>query len=254
MRSLPTARQWTRATLRPRTASRETCEADDQRGFNRPAGAGCDIGAFELDAVPDRGYPRPNGASPLRVSLVPAYSECMAPNRIHGPPLAYDSCNPPVPTSGELTVGTPDANGLAPASTGLARYNAIVGVPGGADDSDVHFNFSLTDVRVRATLADYTGELQAATTVRITDRVNGPAGEPATVQDIDLPVTVPCAATGGTAGAITTSFDAVTPGAVPEGKRAIWALDQVTVNDGGADGPASTTPNGRFAVQGILIP
>ena len=45
-------------------------------------------------------YPRPKGAGPLRVSLVPAYDECTAPNREHGPPLAYPSCNPPAQSSG----------------------------------------------------------------------------------------------------------------------------------------------------------
>ena len=41
------------------------------------------------------GYPRPKGASPMRGSLVPAYEPCTAPNRTHGPPLAFPSCAPP---------------------------------------------------------------------------------------------------------------------------------------------------------------
>jgi hypothetical protein len=49
-------------------------------------------------------------------------------------------------------------------------------------------------------------------------------------------------------------MDAVTPGAVPEGKRSIWALDQARVYDGGADGLASTAPNTLFARQGVFIP
>ena len=60
-------------------------------------------------------HPRPAGAKPIRLSLVPAYSPCAAPNRTHGPPLAFPSCNPPAQTSAQATVGTPDANG-APAS------------------------------------------------------------------------------------------------------------------------------------------
>ena len=60
---------------------------------------------------PPPGYPRPEGASPLRVSLVPAYQECTAPDRTHGPPLAFPSCASPQQESSELTVGTPDANG-----------------------------------------------------------------------------------------------------------------------------------------------
>ena len=69
-------------------------------------------------------YVRPRGASPLRVSLVPAYAHCTAPNRTHGPPLAFGSCSPPSQTSPNVTVGTPDANGAAANSTGFARFSA----------------------------------------------------------------------------------------------------------------------------------
>jgi hypothetical protein len=207
-------------------------------------------------AVPG-GYPRPKGASPLRVSLVPAYRQCTAPNRTHGPPLAFGSCNPPALESSQLTVGSPDANGQPANSSGVALYTAIVGAPGGPDDSDLSFSLQLTDVRHQGTLADYTGELQARTVARITDRLGGPANEPATVTDAVFPVTVPCTATGGAEGAtcaVTTTFDAVMPGAIPEGKRSMWQLDRVLVNDGGADGLVSTTPNTLFAVQGVFVP
>jgi WD40-like Beta Propeller Repeat len=208
-------------------------------------------------AVPG-GYPRPGGATPLRVSLVPAYRQCAASNRTHGPPLAFASCNPPGLESSQLTVGTPDANGAGAASTGFAKFGVAAGVPGGIDDSDVRFTFSLTDVRHQGgSFPDYTGELEATTVVRVTDRVGGPAGEAATVTDVVFPVTVPCTATSTAPGAtcaVTTSFDAVVPGTVPEGKRTIWQLEQVRVVDGGADGDVDTTPNTLFAVQGVFVP
>ena len=50
-------------------------------------------------------HPRPKGATPFRVSIVPAYNQCAAPNRTHGPPLAFPSCNPPVQSSSSLTIG-----------------------------------------------------------------------------------------------------------------------------------------------------
>jgi hypothetical protein len=204
------------------------------------------------------GYPRPGGATPLRVSLVPAYRQCAAANRTHGPPLAFASCNPPTLESSQLTVGTPDANGAGANSTGFAKFGVAAGVPGGVDDSDVRFTFSFTDVRHQGgTLPDYTGELQATTIVRITDRVGGPANEAATVTDVVFPVTVPCTETSTAPGAtcaVTTSFDAVVPGTVPEGKRTIWQLEQIRVADGGADGDVDTTPNTLFAVQGIFVP
>jgi hypothetical protein len=213
-----------------------------------------------LLATSTSGYPRPKGASPLRVSLVPAYSQCTATNRTHGPPLDHPSCNPPALESAQLTVGSPDANGKPANAIGFARYGVIVGAPGGVDDSDVYFKFELTDVRSQGTLADYAGKLRVTSVVRITDRLNGLASdEPATVADTSFPVTVPCTPTGGAAdlGAtctVTTSFDAVNPGAIPEGKRAIWELWRVEVSDGGADGDVDTDPNTLFATQGVFVP
>jgi hypothetical protein len=205
------------------------------------------------------GYPRPKGATPVRASLVPAFRPCTAPNRVHGPPLASASCNPPLLASNHLTVGAPDSNGEVANSVGFAQYTVKVGVAGAPDDADVLFNFSLTDVRLQGTLADYAGQLQAITTVRITDKLNGPSqDEPATVGDVELPVTVPCATTGsttvGSTCSLTTSFDAITPGQVVEAKRSIWQLGNVRVNDGGADGVVATTPNTLFATQGVLVP
>ena len=127
-----------------------------------------------------------------------------------------------------------------------------------ADEADVNAQLSLTDVRRQGTLADYAGELQGALAVRLTDGANGASqGEAATVSDLSFPITVPCVPTGGAAGStcsVATSFDAVVPGSAQEGKRSIWALDQVEVFDGGTDGLAATTPNTLFAVQGVFVP
>jgi hypothetical protein len=214
--------------------------------------------APDWQPIPYTGYARPKGATPMYASLVPAYNPCSAPNRTHGPPLAFGSCNPPAQSSGQLTVGSPDANGQTANSVGFAKYDAIAGVAGGADDADVKFTFSYTDVRLKSTLADYTGQLQATTTVQITDRLNGPATDEPATGSVDFPITVPCTGTGdttiGSTCSITTSFDAVNPGSVTEIKRSIWQLDRIRVNDGGADGLVSTTPNTLFAVQGVFIP
>ena len=89
------------------------------------------------------GYPRPVGATPTRVSLVPAYTQCTSPNRVHGPPdlpggtNPDGSCNPPAQTSSQLTMGSPDANGAAAQSVGYAKLGVIVGNPGtSADEAD----------------------------------------------------------------------------------------------------------------------
>jgi hypothetical protein len=204
-----------------------------------------------LDVWPDvtdvPSYPRPKGATPLRVPLVPAYAPCNAPNRTHGAPLAFGSCAPPAQTSPNLTVGTPDANGRTANSIGSVRLDAVTG--------DVMLTASLTDVRDRSTLADYTGELEQRTSVRLTD---GAGIAPMTVQDFAFPATVPCGATSatgvGATCALSTSFDALLPGAVTDGARAIWELGDVQVTDGGSDGVAATADNSLFARQGVFIP
>jgi len=218
-------------------------------------------------------HPRPKGATPLRVSLVPAFAACTAPNRTHGPPLAFPSCNPPVSTSGSITVGTPDANGAAANSEGFVSLSVIVGVPGPPDDSDVAIKANITDVRCKAGTtacgaanaadgADYTGEVQGNATIRITDHFNaiaaGGGTDPATVVDIPFPVAATCAATastaiGGTCSAVT-SANATVPGAVKDGKRATIEVGQISITDGGPDGVNGTAPNTLFEVQGIFIP
>ena len=206
------------------------------------------------------GYPRPTGAGPLRVSLVPAYDPCTAPNRVHGPPLAHPSCNPPVQSSGQLTVGSPDANQRAASSVGSARLRVIAGNPSTpADEANVAFTVSITDVRLKSDLSDYTGELELAAVLRITDKLNGTAPvDGGTTADLPFPVTVPCAAsastTVGSTCSVSTTADAVLPGVIAEGKRTIWQLAAVRVNDGGPDGLAATPPNTVFATQGLFVP
>ena len=205
------------------------------------------------------GYVRPGAAPSVTFSLVPAFNACTTGNRQHGPPLAFPSCNPPAQSSGFATVGEPSANGAGANSQGFAKYKAIPGAAGGVDDADVAITMNITDVRNKTGLADYTGQLQLTTALRITDRINGSAeAQPGTVQDTAFPVTVPCTATGsatiGSTCSISTTADAVVPGAVQEIKRTVWAFGQVSVNDGGADGLAATTPNTTFARQGVFIP
>ena len=212
------------------------------------------------------GYPRPVGATPTRASLVPAYAQCTSPNRVHGPPdfpgnasNPDGSCNPPAQTSSQLTVGSPDANGAGAQSLGFAKLATILGNPGtSADEADVRVTAQITDVRKRSDLTDYTGQLQLDTTIRVIDRNNGPT-ETGVGQDTPFRVTIPCTATGsatvGSTCAVNTTVDAVLgAGAIKETMRTIWQLGQVRVNDGGADGVVSTTPNTLFAVQGLFVP
>lgn len=203
-------------------------------------------------------YPRPKGATPVSLSLVPASQQCTSPNRTHGPPLAFGSCKPPQRASSYLTVGTPDANGQAAASTGTLRAEVIVGAPGPTDEADVRLSLSLTDVRLASDLTDYTGELSAQFLVRRTDKESQPFNStPGTMIDRTFSFHAACTATAGPEGATCsaqTTADALVPSTVQEGRRALWELGQVQVFDGGPDGDTATNDNTLFEVSGVFIP
>jgi hypothetical protein len=205
-------------------------------------------------------YARPLSATPLRVALVPAYERCVDGDARHGPPLAFPSCTSPRPTSSRLTVGTPDANGKLAQSVGAVVLRTRVGDPATtADEADVALDASLTDVRNASSLSDYAGALELGLDMRITDRQSGTSGaDPATVEDVALSIAVPCAATpdsaDGAACRVTTSLDAVVPGSVREGARAIWELERISASDGGDDGSAATHDGSLFATQGLFVP
>jgi hypothetical protein len=222
---------------------------------------------FAVSQIASASHVRPKGATPLRASMVPAFKACGTPNRTHGAPLAFPSCNPPVQASSFLTVGTPDNNGAASNSIGSVLLKVKSTSP-----EDVIIQSSGTDVRCMpgtsptvcnspnaADGPDYSGELQGTATIRISDHYNGPSlNEAATVIDIPFPVNGTClntAATtiGGTCS-VNTTANAVVPGSVKDTQRGVVEIGQLQINDGGADGVVSTADNTLFSVQGIFIP
>ena len=232
-----------------------------------------------LTAAPAQAtHPRPAGATPIRMSLVPAYAPCGAPNRTHGPPLAFASCSPPAQTSSQATVGTPDAFGGGANSAGYLRLMPFGFHPGSPDEGNILIDLALNDVRCVPTgtrcgtantsgPADYSGEMGFSFTFRLTDHWNAtaPGGgtDAATVQDfaLDLAGTWPwpCVQSGSTSiGStcnLTTTRNAIVPGAWSPGKREIWELQAVRIYDGGADGDGDTTAdNTVFARPGLFIP
>jgi len=217
---------------------------------------------------------RPKAATPFYASLVPAYNACVSPNRTHAAPLSYGSCNPPVQSSPNVTVGTPDANGAAANFVGSLKMVVTNGAL--ANDADVAITANLTDVRCQGSTTscgsantsagpDYTGSLLTKLSLRITDHNNNnpsvpgdPFDDAATGTFPNFPIVLSCAATanttGSTCGAVTTA-NSLVPGALVEGKRAIVEVSQVQVLDGGPDGnPNSGNNEALFAVQGIFIP
>jgi hypothetical protein len=139
----------------------------------------------------------------------------------------------------------------------------VVGNPGTpADEANVGITVSMTDVRLKTSgLPDYSGQLLARVSNRITDRRSGPsANEAATLQDTTFQFAVPCTPTAsttiGSTCSLSTTIEAIAmdAGVAAEGARAVWRLGQAELYDGGADGNAFTEPNTVFAVQGLFVP
>jgi hypothetical protein len=211
------------------------------------------------------GYPRPRGATPFQVSLVPAYGPCTAPNRTHGAPLSFPSCAPPAPASSGLTVGTPDANAAPAKMIGSLRIDAIAGNSATvSNEADAKVTFNVTDVRCNAGDTrsvcnydnaqggrDYSGLLRMRLSLRLTDRFNLPAESgdlPGTTADTSVDVPVGCfgTASDATVGSTcsTTTSTASLIGAT-EGRRAIYEIGQVVVFDD------TLAP---FLRQGVFVP
>ena len=222
-------------------------------GDTGPPAWGPDLGP------PPPAYARPRGATPMVIPLVPSYLPCDAPNSQHGGPLAFDSCAPPQPQGSPLTTGTPEANGQGAHFIGSVTLRTIVGDSSTPqNDADVAIAVSVSDVRCTAAgnhcagaLSDYTGELGLLLSPRITDRSNSIFGENGTVSDFSrFWAHVPCAGTPdpsvGSTCQMQTTVNAGLPGAIVEGKRAIWELDRVELWDG--------DDTGVFASQGSSSP
>jgi Tol biopolymer transport system component len=226
----------------------------DAGGGNRRPFPGLHIGCcYDWQPIPINAYPRPKGASPLQVSLVPAYQPCTAPNRTHGPPLAFPSCAPPQRTPGQLTIGTADSNGKPTKSVSIVQIGVRPGNPSTpADEADLRLFGTVNDVRVASDLSDYTGQLEARMSLRITDKDNTPhPGGPgaATTQDLSYSFPIPCSATSDTTVGGECSFEttaeAFAPGLVKELRRSIWQLGDLRVYDGSG---------GLFMTQGVFVP
>ena len=223
--------------------------------------------AILLTAMPaGAAHPRPKGATRLHLPLVPAFDQCTASNRTHGPPLAFPSCNPPSHASGYLTVGA--------SSEGAMDLRVLAGAPGPPNDTDVLVTLKVTDVRCKAGAspcgnanstggADYAGELQGNAMLRMTDHSNAaaPGGgtDPATVVDIPFPVAASCANTAdpsiGASCAISTTTQPMIPDPCNcEGKRMVVEVTQFRVWDGGADGQNWSSPSTLFLSEGLFIP
>ena len=111
----------------------------------------------------------------------------------------------------------------------------------------------MKDVLRRSDLTDYTGEIRMEVGVRVTDKKEHaviPAAPVARNRAFTLGWTVPCRKTAATTiggdCVLATKADALVPGLVKEGVRAIWQIDQMRVFDGGADFDGDTPADNRL--------
>jgi plastocyanin len=198
---------------------------------------------------------------PLRTPLAVAYRPCAeaAADREHAAGFGHPACSLPQPVSDWLTVGTYNANQRTANSVASVLVAAEAGNPSTPEDeANVRLSASITDVRRKTNLVDYSGDLQAVLPLRITDSSNGPGSNERATGDTSLTFRIPCTATAdpnsGGACQVTTTADAISPGTVVEGKQAIWEAGAVEVFDGGADSVASTPDNTLFMTQALFVP
>jgi glucose/arabinose dehydrogenase len=214
--------------------------------------------------APDAVYAQPGAANVLRVPLVPAFRECVAPNTTHSPPLESPSCEPPIQESPLLTTSTIGRG------SGFLRLDVMPEDPFTfQDEADVAINGGVTDVRRASDGGDYQGVVLLEATLRITDTANGAfETTAATVQDVQFALPLDCVSTGddatGSTCTINTTIDTLVPGFALEGQRAVIDALTVTLEDPGPDGsitglglcpPICGTGDERdFLVQGVFVP
>ncbi len=195
-------------------------------------------GEFDIDWQPLGAfdpYPRPGGATPLRVPLVPAYAQCTDPAFQHVGPLDEPSCGPPIQESSLLTTST-TGKGL-----GSARLDVQVGDPLTAEDeADVAIKVSATDVRNASGPIDYTGQVIFTSALQMTDRANGFGGVSGTTGLFGFSAPVDCTPSpdpsAGSSCTLNTTYDSLVAGTAKEGKRAVIATRLIRILDLGADG------------------
>lgn len=207
-------------------------------------------------------FPRPGGATPLRVPLVPVYAQCTDPNSEHVAPLSSPSCTPPAPLSSLLTTSTTGKG------QGYARFDVEPGDPlTDADEADLAIQAGVTDVRNTSDGSDYAGKLILNATLRITDQASGFGGVSATTRDFGFSMPLDCLATPdpaiGGACNLRTSLDTLLAGTAKEGKRAVIASRLIQMLDVGADGQIAssgcpptcgTGDEQPFVRQGVFAP
>jgi hypothetical protein len=223
-------------------------------------------------------HARPKGATPTRISLVPAHKACVAPNQAHQGSLALPTCTSVVEESSLLTMKAPDRTAPFNAgATGSGYFQAKVyctdatAVPcttNGGDQLDDMFTLALTGVWCKAangagcTASNtlYSGYVGLSTmAIRVTDHLSpmlgsNPTGV-GTTTDLGNFLGVTCAS--GNCN-MTTSADTFFGGsAVQEQRRANWEFvgsGAFEIVDEGLDGVIGSIDDKVFLRPGLFNP
>jgi hypothetical protein len=206
-------------------------------------------------------YEEPQSASSLRVALVPVFKQCGTPSSpptgSHAAPLSVGSCAPATTPGAVAHVG----------STGVGSAQLTV-IPGdfstAANEADFSIQVNATDVRSGSTAGpDYAPNVGGPDVtynarLRVTDSNNGALStDPGTTTEFEFPVPVNCTTTTGAEGsacAVNTTANAVSPGIVKEGKDMIVQVFRVRLNDSGANGIRGDSDDSLFEQQGFFVP
>jgi hypothetical protein len=210
-------------------------------------------------------HARPGSASPDRVALVPAYTQCVSPNSSHDAGDSVGSCTPPVQESSVLTI---QSNGAGGGFVRLDVFCTMGGLPPcltpAGNRPDLNVVVLTTDVQCQGAFSfggcsaagdDYTGDVLLHMPFRYTDHANGsppsscanPGGttpcETATVLDFPFDIPFSCAATSGSPNGsdcnLATTFNSFFPGFISgeQFQRAVFRLlEPLSIEDPGVDG------------------
>jgi Tol biopolymer transport system component len=250
-------------------------------------------------------YQGPVGASPLRVSLVPAFSPCLlgAAQVTHGGPLSSPSCANPTLASSTVTIG-PNSIGFARMVVCPTNATSTFCNPAGNQMPlpDIRFTGSIRDVICQRTgtppncsagqdynpntaTGPYTdggggtagaspacfpsgssstacaagADLTEKISLQITDTRNGPGQLfSGTTQTITYAIPIDClpaaSTSAGSACGVSTTANALTPGAIVANATAIWDLEEVKVYDSGPDGIRNNADDQLFESEGLFAP
>jgi hypothetical protein len=221
---------------------------------------GTDLFVQAAERRPPR-YQEPQSASSIRVALVPVFRQCGTPSTpptgSHPAPLSVGSCAPGTTPGAVAHVG----------STGVGSAQLTV-IPGNfstaANEADFSIQVSSTDIRSGSTAGpDYAPnaggpDVTYNARLRVTDSNNGALStDPGTTTDLDFPVPVNCTTTVGPEGsacAVNTTANAVSPGAVKEGKDMVVQVFRSRLSDAGPDGVIGNVDDKLFEQQGFFVP